>query len=79
MQSPPPPAVSAPDSRTPDLTLAQIYECKLHQFVCVPVLIFDDFALKPLRVRHGESFHDLIAARYERAAKILTSNLDFGE
>ncbi|KND57775.1 Mobile element protein [Candidatus Paraburkholderia schumanniana] len=45
----------------------------------MPLLIVDDFALKPLRAPHDEDFHDLIAARYERAASILTSNLDFSE
>ncbi|MDH6153425.1 transposase-like protein [Paraburkholderia sp. WSM4179] len=34
----------------------------------VPLLIVDDFALKPLRAPHDEDFHDLVAARYERAA-----------
>lgn len=45
----------------------------------MPLLIIDDFALKPLRVPQDEDFHDLIAARYERAATSLTSNLDFSE
>lgn len=45
----------------------------------MPLLIIYDFALKPLHVPHDEDFHDLIAARYERAASILTSNLDFSE
>jgi DNA replication protein DnaC len=41
----------------------------------VPRLIVDDFALKPLRAPHDEDFHDLVAARDERAATILTSSL----
>lgn len=45
----------------------------------MPLLIVDDFALKPLRTPQDEDFHDLVAARYEHAATILTSNLDFGE
>jgi DNA replication protein DnaC len=32
-----------------------------------------------LRPPHDEDFHDLIAERYERAATVITSNLDFGE
>ena len=44
-----------------------------------PLLIIDDFALKPLHPPHDEDFHDLIAARYEKAATVLTSNLDFSE
>lgn len=56
-----------------------LYERKFQQFVRVPLIIIDDFALKPLHAPHDEDFHDLIAARYERAASILTSNLDFSE
>jgi DNA replication protein DnaC len=56
-----------------------IYERKFQQFVRVPLLIVDDFALKPLHAPHDEDFHDLIAARYERAASVLTSNLDLSE
>ena len=56
-----------------------MYERKFQQFVRVPLLIVDDFALKPLRAPHDEDFHDLVAARYERAATILTSNLDLDE
>ena len=56
-----------------------LYERKLQQFVRVPLLIIDDFAVKPLHPPHDEDFHDLVAARYERAATILTSNLDLSE
>jgi DNA replication protein DnaC len=42
-------------------------------------LIIDDFGLKPLRHPHDEDFHDLVAERYERAATMIISNLDFGE
>ncbi|RQR21012.1 ATP-binding protein [Burkholderia sp. Bp9143] len=55
------------------------YDRKFQQYVRVPLLIIDDFALKPLRVPHDEDFHDLVAARYERASTILTSNLDLEE
>ncbi len=48
-----------------------MYERKFQQFVRVPLLIVDDFALKPLRAPHDEDFHDLVAARYERSATIL--------
>lgn len=43
----------------------------------IPLLIIDDFGLKPLRSPQDEDFHDLIAERYERAATIVTSNLEF--
>jgi DNA replication protein DnaC len=55
------------------------YERKLAQLARVPLLIIDDFGLKPLRPPADEDLHDLIAERYEAAATIVTSNLDFGE
>ena len=33
----------------------------------VPLLIVDDFGLKPMRPTANEDFHDLIAGRYEQA------------
>jgi DNA replication protein DnaC len=45
----------------------------------VPLLIIDDFGLKPLRAPADEDLHDLIAERYETASTIITSNLDFPE
>lgn len=45
----------------------------------IDLLIVDDFGLKPLRPPQDEDFHELIAERYERAATIITSNLDFAE
>ena len=41
--------------------------------------LIDDFGLKPLRASADEDLHDLIAERYERAAIVVTSNLDFDE
>jgi DNA replication protein DnaC len=55
------------------------YERKLLQLARVPLLIIDDFGLKPLRPPADEDLHDLIAERYEQTATIVTSNLDFGE
>ncbi len=55
------------------------YERRLQALSSLPLLIIDDFGLKPLRPPEDEAFHDLVAERYERAATILTSNLDFGE
>lgn len=55
------------------------YERRFQQFAKVPLLIVDDFALKPLHTPQDEDFHDLVDARYERAATILTSNLHFDE
>ena len=55
------------------------YERKLAALARVPLLIIDDFGLKPLRPPADEDLHDLIAERYETAATIVTSNLDFNE
>ena len=55
------------------------YERKLATLSRVPLLIIDDFGLKPLRAPADEDLHDLIAERYERSATIVSSNLDFDE
>ena len=55
------------------------FDRKLQQLARIDLLIVDDFGLKPLRSPHDEDFHELIAERYERAATIITSNLDFAE
>lgn len=54
-------------------------ERKMQTLIRVPLLIIDDFGLKPLKQGQDEDFHDLIGERYERAATIITSKLDFGE
>ena len=55
------------------------YERRFQAFARVPLLIIDDFGLKPLRAPQDEDLHDLVAERYEQAATIVTSNLDFAE
>lgn len=55
------------------------YERKLATLARVPLLIIDDFGLKPLRPPADEDLHDLIAERYEQTTTIVTSNLDFTE
>lgn len=45
----------------------------------IQLLIIDDFGLKPLEKPEDEDFHELISDRYENAATIITSNLDFSE
>ena len=55
------------------------YERKLTALSRVSLLIIDDFGLKPLRPPADEDLHDLIAERYEQAATLVTSNLDFAE
>lgn len=55
------------------------FERRFQSLAKAPLLIIDDFGLKPLRPPQDEDFHDLVAERYERAAIIVTSNLDFAE
>jgi DNA replication protein DnaC len=55
------------------------FDRRFQQLARVPLLVVDDFGLKPLRPPHDEDLHDLIAERYERVSTIVTSNLDFGE
>lgn len=55
------------------------YEKKLSEFAKVPLLIIDDFGLRPIRSPQDEDFHELISMRYESASTIITSNLDFNE
>jgi DNA replication protein DnaC len=57
----------------------QAYERRFQALVRVDLLIIDDFGLKPLRSPQDEDLHDLVAERYEQAATIVTSNLDFPE
>ena len=47
------------------------YDRRFQYLARLPLLIIDDFGLKPLRSPDDEDFHDLIAERYERAATIL--------
>ena len=55
------------------------YERRFQTLARAPLLIVDDFGLKPLRPPHDEDFHDLVAERYEQASTLVTSNLDFPE
>jgi len=55
------------------------YEKKFSEFVKIPLLIIDDFGLRPMRSPQDEDFHDLVSERYERASTIVTSNLHFSE
>ena len=55
------------------------YEKRFQALAKVPLLIIDDFGLKPLKSPQDEDLHDLIDERYEQQATIITSNLDFSE
>ena len=55
------------------------YDKKFQALIKAPLLIIDDFGLKPLRSPQDEDLHDIIAERYEKASTIVTSNLAFDE
>jgi len=55
------------------------YEKKFSELVKIPLLIVDDFGLRPLRPPQDEDFHALISQRYENTSTLVTSNLDFNE
>lgn len=55
------------------------FDKKMAQLIKIPLLIIDDFGIKPLRTPQDEDFHDLIAERYENASTVVTSNLEFNE
>jgi len=55
------------------------YERRMRALIKYPLLIIDDFGLKPLKPPMDEDFHDVISERYEKAATIITSNLDYEE
>ena len=59
------------------LTLAKLkgtYARKLTSLLRPPLLLLDDFGLKPLRNTDPENFYDVIAGRYESGATVITSN-----
>lgn len=55
------------------------YEARFKGICKVPLLIIDDFGLKPLKNGQDEDLHDLVSERYEKCSTIITSNLDFDE
>ena len=64
----------------PDAARAtQTFERRFQALARVPLLIIDDFGLKPLQPPQDDDFHELISERYERTATIVTSNLAFEE
>lgn len=55
------------------------YRKKLKALSKIPLLIIDDFGLKPLRSPEDENLHELIAERYEQTSTLITSNLALKE
>jgi len=55
------------------------YDKKIKELIRCPLLIIDDFGLKPINPPFDEYLHEIISERYERKSTIITSNLDFSE
>ena len=55
------------------------YEQTMKRIAKVPLLIIDDFGLKPLRSPEDEYLHELIAERSEFKSTLITSNLSTHE
>ena len=54
-------------------------EKRLRGLAVVPLLILDDFGMKPLDEGQQSDLYELICERYEKAPTIITSNRDFNE
>jgi DNA replication protein DnaC len=52
---------------------------RLLQITRVPLLILDDFGLRPLNENQQSDLFELIRGRYETASTVITSNRDFDE
>ena len=55
------------------------YERRLKLVSSVPLLLLDDFGLKPLSEEQQADLYEVICSRYERHSTIITSNRDFSE
>jgi DNA replication protein DnaC len=55
------------------------HERRLKLASSVPLLILDDFGLKPLSEEQQADLYEVICSRYERHSTIITSNRDFNE
>ncbi len=54
-------------------------ERRLQVVRTTPLLILDDFGLRPLSEENQADLYEIISARYERRSTIITSNRDFSE
>ena len=55
------------------------HDRRLQQLRAIPLLILDDFGLRPLNDMQQADLYELIADRYEHYPTIITSNRDFAE
>ena len=55
------------------------FDRRIAQIKTVPLLILDDYGVRPLTEIQQADLYEVIAARYERRSMIITSNRDFAE
>jgi DNA replication protein DnaC len=55
------------------------HERRLKLVSSIPLLILDDYGLKPLGEEQQADLYEVICSRYERHSTIITSNRDFAE
>jgi DNA replication protein DnaC len=55
------------------------HERRLLSIVRIPLLILDDFGLRPLNENQQSDLFELIRGRYETSSTVITSNRDFDE
>jgi len=55
------------------------YQRRLQYVIRMPLLILDDFGLKPLKESEQADLYEIICERYEKKSTIITSNRDFNE
>lgn len=55
------------------------HERRIKTIATVPLLILDDFGLKPMSEEQQSDLYEVVCDRYERAPTIITSNRDFNE
>jgi len=55
------------------------YDKRMQYAIKIPILILDDFGLKPLTEKEQEDLYEVICERYEKKSTIITSNRAFVE
>lgn len=55
------------------------WESRIKRYTSVPLLIIDDFGLKPLTNTQADDFYEIISERYMKKSTIFTSNREISE
>ncbi len=55
------------------------WEARIKRYTSVPLLIIDDFGLKPLTNTQADDFYEIISERYMKRSTIFTSNREINE